>query len=127
MEDSIKFKNFGELLRTLRKESRIGLREISKEINFDPSNLSKIERGIIPPPKDEEALKNWAKALKIDEKSPLFQQFFDLAEIARGDIPKDILDNEKILPLLPAFFRTIRGKKPTQEQIEQLIEIIRNS
>jgi len=123
----MKFKNFGELFRFLRKQERIGLREISKKLNIDPSNLSKIERGIMAPPKDKDLLDYCAKILKVKKTSPFYQQFFDLAEIARGDIPKDILNNEKILPLLPAFFRTIRGKKPTQEQIEQLIEMIRNS
>jgi len=33
--------------------------------NYDPSNWSKIERGMLAPPTDEKTLKNWAKILGI--------------------------------------------------------------
>ena len=43
---------FGEFVKILRSEQRLGLREFCVRYEHDPSNWSKIERGVIPPPKD---------------------------------------------------------------------------
>jgi hypothetical protein len=45
--------------------------------------------------------------------------------IDAGIIPEDILSDEKVLNSLPLFFRTIRSEKPTPEDLDKLINMIR--
>ena len=118
-------KKFGALLGKLRAENNLSIREICKLVGYDPSNWSKIERGLISPPSEEKTLKLWAKALKI--KGEEIQKFMDDASIAQGIIPDDILNKTEMLELMPAFFRTVRNKKPSKEEIDRLVNLIKNS
>jgi len=120
-------KKFGKILKELRIQKQLSLREICKLTSYDPSNWSKIERGVISPPADEKILRKWARALGISSKSDKFQEFIDQAKIAQGIIPQDILSQKDAVQCLPAFFRTLRNEKPTKEEIDRLIELIRNS
>lgn len=118
-------KKFGSLLLKLRTENNLSIREACKLVSYDPSNWSKIERGLISPPSEEKTLKLWAKVLKI--KKEKIQNFIDDAQIAQGIIPDDILNNKEMLELMPAFFRTVRNKKPSKEEIDRLVNLIKNS
>lgn len=118
-------KKFGTLLGKLRAENNLSIREACKLVNYDPSNWSKIERGLISPPSEEKTLKSWAKALKV--KKDDVHDFIDNAKIAQGIIPDDILDKKAMLELMPAFFRTVRNKKPTKEEIDNLITLIKGA
>ena len=120
-------KKFGKNLKCLRIEKELSLREICKLANYDPSNWSKIERGIISPPSEEKTLRKWAKILGLTQKSKEFQEFIDKAKIAQGIIPEDILSRKDAVKCMPAFFRTLRNEKPTKEEIDQLIKLIRNA
>lgn len=117
---------FGKNLKELRIKKELSLRDICKLTNYDPSNWSKIERGKMSPPSDELVLQKWAKLLGIKDKKNI-QIFIDSAIISQGIIPSDILSNENITEHLPAFFRTLRNEKPTKEEINKLIELIRNA
>ncbi|MCL5733114.1 MAG: transcriptional regulator [Patescibacteria group bacterium] len=119
-------KRFGERLKKLRVESNLSLREMSKLTGYDPSNLSKIERGRISPPSDEKILNNWAKILGIGKSRLKLREFTDEAQVAQGIIPGDILEGNKA-DYFPAFFRTIRNRKPSKEELDRLIELIRNA
>lgn len=116
---------FGKKLKEKRIEKGLSLRKICRILNYDPSNWSKIERGIISPPSDEKVLKKWAKALSFSREET--QDFIDEAKIAQGVIPEDILSRKNAAEYLPAFFRTLRNKKPTKKEIDKLIETIRKS
>jgi len=118
---------FGKLLKNLRIERNLSLREICKLVGYDPSNWSKIERGIISPPSDERILQSWAKALGLSPKKKEGREFIDEARVAQGIIPEDILTSQDAVKCLPAFFRTLRNEKPTKEEIDQLIKLIKNS
>ena len=48
---------FGEYLRALRKDKDVTLREFCRRTHADPGNVSKMERGLLPPPDDLETLK----------------------------------------------------------------------
>ena len=117
---------FGELLKDLRIKKRLTLRRIYYLVDYDPSNWSKIERGIISPPSNEKILKKWAKTLGLRSGAKI-QEFIDEAIMAQGIIPRDILSREDVVEYLPAFFRTLRNKKPTKKEINQLIELIKDS
>jgi transcriptional regulator with XRE-family HTH domain len=118
-------KKFGSLLEKLRAKNNLSIREICKMVSYDPSNWSKIERGLISPPSEEKTLKLWAKALKI--KGDEIREFMDDASIAQGIIPDDILNKTEMLELMPAFFRTVRSKKPSKEEIDRLVNLIKST
>jgi len=118
--------NFGNTLKSLRIKSELGLREACKLTGYDPSNWSKIERGKMLPPSDAKVLEKWAKALKLKDEKDI-HNFVDQAIIAQGMIPSDVLSEQEIVNHLPAFFRTLRNKKPTKKEIERMIEIIKKA
>ena len=52
---------FGEFIKKRRIDKGLGLREFCKQIEMDASNWSKVERGVLSPPQDEEKLRNIAQ------------------------------------------------------------------
>jgi transcriptional regulator with XRE-family HTH domain len=119
-------KKFGENLKNYRLKNNLSLREVCKLVDYDPSNWSKIEHGKNPPPSDEKVLSKWALALGIKSGSEEFQNFIDQAKITQGIIPDDILSQSDVAKLMPAFFRTLRNKKPTKEEMDNLIKLIKS-
>ncbi len=124
---SAEYKSFGDFLKNLRKNKRVTLREFCLKASADPANISRIERGSMPPPQDPDILERYAKALDIATGSSEWYTFFDLAAANRGMIPKDIMSNPEVVKMLPAFFRTLRGQKPTEEEMRKLAAKIKKS
>lgn len=118
---------FGQFLKELRLSLGMSLRAACKATGYDPSNWSKIERGRIPPPSNAVTLNKWAKIFGLEKHPQKRQQFLDLANIAQGIIPQDLLSGDNAVDCLPAFFRTVRNKKAAKADIDKLIELIRNS
>ncbi len=118
--------NFGQILEELRIKKGLTLRQTCRLLNYDPSNWSKIERGKLSPPSAEKILKKWAKVLGLLKEVEI-NEFIDKAKLAEGRLPQDVLKQDDIVGLLPIFFRTIRNKKPTRREINQLIKLIRRS
>jgi len=116
---------FGQFVKDERLERGIGLREFCRRLGVDASNWSKVERGVLPPPQDERRLKKIAEILGIHSDAEKWQDLKDKASIDSGIIPKDLLSDEDVLKALPMFFRTVRSEKPTPEDLDRLIEIIR--
>jgi transcriptional regulator with XRE-family HTH domain len=116
--------NFGQILKELRIKKGLTLRNACRILNYDPSNWSKIERGRMSPPSDEKILKKWAKTLGLSKEKSV-HEFIDKANLTQGIIPQDILSQGKAVDFLPAFFRTLRNKKPTKKEIDQLIKLIK--
>lgn len=116
---------FGEHIKKLRSERKITLREFCRQTAIDPSNWSKVERGILKPPQDKKVLNQIADTLKIEEGGEEWSTMMDLAAISF--IPRNLIDNELLLQQLPVFFRTIRGQRPTEEELEKLLKLIKDS
>ncbi|TLD68723.1 hypothetical protein FEM03_21310 [Phragmitibacter flavus] len=106
---------------------KISLRSFSIAAQADPGNISRIERGLLPPPHDRAILERYATALGLIEGDDAWLRFFDHAAADRGKIPSDLMNEDSIVKFLPAFFRTLRGKKPTDEEMQAIIEKIQNS
>lgn len=119
--------NFGDLVKDLRIAQKKTLRQFCLDHGHDPSNWSKLERGINPPPRDEKTLERWARQLDLKAGTSEWQNFMDLADIARGEIPKHVLTDEELLKKLPVFFRSIRGAELTAEQLDDLIQKVREA
>ena len=118
---------FGTFIKELRAKQRLGLREFCLKTGYDPSNWSKIEREVSPPPKDETTLREWAKALNVKEGSDDWHKFFNYAAVDAGRIPDHLLEDEELAKHLPVFFRTLSGQKPSREDLDKLLGIIKGA
>jgi len=116
--------NFSQILKELRIKKGLTLRNACRILNYDPSNWSKIERGKMSPPPEEKTLRKWARTLGLSNENDI-HGFIDKANLAQGIIPKDILSQDNAVSFLPAFFRTLRNKKPTKREIDRLIKLIK--
>ena len=112
---------FGNFLKEKLKVKRMSLRELSRRTGIDVSNLSKMERGVIYPPKKKETLEKIAIALELEAKEK--QHFFDLANQDNGMFPED-LDSIKENEAIPMLLRAIDNRKLRKEEIEKLVKMI---
>ena len=118
---------FGAFFREMRARAGLSLREFCLAHGFDPGNISKLERGLLPPPESGEKLEEYAKALRIKKGSENWYVFFDLAAAERGRIPEDILSDEEVVSKLPVLFRTLRGQRVDEAALDDLVERIRRA
>jgi len=117
--------SFGAFIKEKRNKAGLSLREFCRILNEDASNWSKVERGILSPPQDEDKLKKIAKIVKIKAGSDDWKTLSDYANIDAGRIPDYLMSDKEVLKALPVFFRTIGSIKPTQEELSKLIETIK--
>jgi len=119
------YTNFGDFFSAKRKALRKTLREFCRENGFDAGNISKLERGILPPPQSKEKRLQYALALGITEGSDDWLEFCDLATISAGKIPNDIVADKELFNAVPVLFRSIRKEGIEKEKIHQLLEMIK--
>ena len=111
-----------------KKRMKIGtVRQFAKENGYDVAYVSRLENGVTMPPKDAEKLGKLAMALGIAEESDEWQEFMDLAAVAKNELPMDLQNNAKVASVLPAFYRTLRNEKLDEDEANELLELIRNS
>jgi hypothetical protein len=82
---------------------------------------------IHPSPRDEETLRTWARQLGLKPGSDHWLKFFEYAAVDAGRIPDHILEDEKLAAHLPTFFRTLSGQKPSREELDKLLDIIKGT
>ena len=116
---------FGDLIRSERLKANLSLRDFCRKLGTDASNWSKIERGIISPPQNEEVLAKIANILGIKLGTEKWQELLDKAHIDAGIIPPDLLSDKEVLSALPMFYRTLRNEKPSPEKFDELIAEVR--
>lgn len=117
---------FGEFFKELRGRNKHTLRHFCSENGFDPSNVSKLERGIFPAPENEEKLEEYARALNLKKGTSDWIKFFDLASVSRKTFSAKNIEDPEIVHLLPVLFRTIENKNVTAEDLDQLIKLIKS-
>jgi len=115
---------FGERLKQLRRDRGLSLREFCRQNNFDHGNMSRIERGLARPPTNER-LDRYLDALGVAPDSDEWRELRDLAHTCAGEIPPDVMAEEEVVRRLPIIFRTIGREKPTDEQLDTLLAIVR--
>lgn len=116
---------FGAFVRDKRLKANLSLREFCNRAQIDPSNWSKIERDRLSLTYDREKLEEIAGIIQIKKNSTDWTTFFDLAMIAKKQIPNEIYSDEEILNALPIFFRSALGQPPTEEELNRVIEILK--
>ena len=119
-------KRFGQFFKERRIALRKTLREFCRENGLDPGNISRLERGLLQPPQGRETLESYAKLLKLKKGSDEWYTFFDLAAAETGRIPPELLEDKDVLEKLPILFRTLRGQKVPNEQLDALVRTIRS-
>ncbi len=116
--------SFANFIREKRVAAGLTLREFCRLLGHDPSNWSKIERGLHTPPQSINVLNDIAIVLKIAQGSQEYKEMCDLA--ALSSVPEGLIETE-ILEQLPVFFRTVRGDKPTESELNALLTKIKSA
>ncbi len=118
---------FGELFKDRRIQISKTLRLFCEEHGFDPGNISKLERGRMAPPASEDKLAEYAEALELKPDTIEWREFLDRAAAARGKLPADLLADEELVGKLPVLFRTLRGERVGEDELDELIDRIRRA
>jgi transcriptional regulator with XRE-family HTH domain len=71
---------FGAFFREIRQGLGLSLREFCRRTGFDQANVSRLERGLLPPPKSQKVLTAYAKGLRLKPKTPEWERFMTLAK-----------------------------------------------
>jgi transcriptional regulator with XRE-family HTH domain len=119
--------SFGEWLKAQRGRKRLTLRVFAKKAGLDPGNLSRYERGIVQPPQDEAVLERIGHALALKPRSKPWNEMVHLSAIGGGRIPPDVARDPELLKALPILFRTLKGKKLTEDELIRLARRIQES
>lgn len=117
--------NFGEFFKMNRIKKGLTLRQFCENNDFDPGNISKLERGILPAPQGEDKLRKYAKALGLKPGDDSYVEFFDLATASGNHFSVKNIKDHDLLKLLPVLFRSIDKKDLTEEKLERIIEIVK--
>jgi transcriptional regulator with XRE-family HTH domain len=102
--------DFGVLFRARRKALGLSQSEFCRRNGFDKGNISRLERGLVPPPQDQQLLECYAKALKLESGTGEWERFFDLAAVATGRVPADLLEDQRAMRELPRLLRKARAR-----------------
>lgn len=119
--------SFGEFFKAKRQALGLTLREFCLKHKLDPGNLSRLERGLRPPPQDRKLLEEYADSLEMRSGSADWYTLFDLAAAAKGRLPDDLLEDQEVVAKLPLVFRTLRSKRLTDKQLDELVRKVRGS
>lgn len=119
-------KSFGQLLKKIRIEkANIGLRRFAELVELQPSNLSNMERGKIPPPANSKTIKCICDTLGLSKSDPLRSQLFDLAAQYKSNrIPADVADIIKQNAGVPVLVRTVDNKQLSEDKLRELAKYI---
>jgi len=118
---------FGEFFKQKRIGINFTLREFCRRFDFDPGNISKLERGMLPPPESKEKLEEYAHALGLKKGTDDWYQFFDFAAASKGVIPHELMEDEELVKSLPIIFRSFRSKRVSKKIVADLIEKLRKT
>ena len=68
-----------------------------------------------------------ATALGVAKGRDDWYRLCDFSAADQGIIPQDLMEDEVVVRMLPASFRTMRGQNPTGAEMRALAEKIRKS
>ena len=92
---------FGEFFKARRQALGLTLREFCLKHKLDPGNISRLERGLLPPPRDGNRLAEYAECLGLKKGNGARSAFFDLAAVSKGRIPAEMMEDEDLVAKLP--------------------------
>ena len=119
--------SFGPFFHARRIATGLTLRQFCERHALDPGNISKLERGIAPPPVSRKKLEEYAQHLGLKRGRDDWRHFLDLAAVGRGRIPGELMARKTIVDKLPVLFRTLRGNQIDGTMLDELVKVIRKS
>jgi transcriptional regulator with XRE-family HTH domain len=114
---------FGQHLRKRREALRIPLSRFCVENGFDPSHVSKIERGILPPPSDPARIARFARAVGLRPGMKEWARFHERALAGAGGLPAD----DDLVGKLPVILRGPHSGPTGEAHLQAIRKIIRAS
>jgi transcriptional regulator with XRE-family HTH domain len=117
--------DFGKYLKGLRKASGKAARIVALEAGMQPSNYSRMEYGVINPPKPKSNLDRLAKAVGILDSKEQMAHFYDMAAAALKSVPVDLADIISKDDAVPLMLRTIGNKKLTKQEVDEIVSLVR--
>lgn len=103
---------FGERIRRIRTEQKLGLREFAQKVGISPTYLSRIETSEEKAPPAEDVIRKMA--------SQLGDSFDELMTLA-GRVSEASLDVIKADSKMPEFLRTVGERKLSAEDLLKLL------
>ena len=110
---------FGSLFKKFRTGSGLTLRKYCEKHELDAAQISRIERGLLPAPKDKFKLEFYAKSLGLKEGTKDWKKFLELASMSNKSILTG-LKSPALIDKLPVFLRTLDNKNLSEEKLEKL-------
>lgn len=110
--------SYAEMLRSRRLEKEMTLRDLSAKSDVDSAYISRVERGTIKPPQRDEILDSLHDALGLSKEESV--ELKNQAAIDNGLIP----NSAAAVKGVPLLLRTVARKKPGEDQIRRIIDII---
>ena len=118
-EDGMKF---GEILRGMRAEKAITLRELSLLTDIDVGYLSRVERCSLPPPQKPDLLDAIVKGIGATGEEE--QRLRDQAATDNDAIPEDVRDKVREMIGVPLLLRTVANKGLSAKELENIAKYI---
>jgi transcriptional regulator with XRE-family HTH domain len=110
----------------MRLAAGLGLQEFCRRAGQDAGNYSRIERGLTHPPRDHRKLEPVRAALGLDAESDDWTYLLTLADLEWGALPRRLLTDEAVRPLLPALLHGLANHPMTEQQVKALLSVIRS-
>lgn len=117
---------FGTRLRAMRLAAGLGLQAFCRRTGMDAGNYSRLERGLTRPPRDHRKMEPIRAALELEPESDDWLYLLLLADLEWGALPRRLLTDEAVRPLLPALLQGLAGRRMTEPQIETLMRLVRS-
>jgi len=115
---------FGKLFKEHRLRLGKTLREFCREHGLDHGNMSRIERGRSKPPTGR-TLDKYARCLGIEPKTDEWDELHNVAAACAGEVPERLMSDEELVKKLPVVFRTLGRRRPTEQELDELMDLIR--
>lgn len=116
---------FGTRLRAMRLAAGLSLPKFCRQTGLDSGNYSRIERGLIRPPQDHGKMEPIRAALGLGPEDDDWAYLLLLADMEWDALPRRLLKDERIRPLLPALLQELAGGRLTERRVEALTALIR--
>jgi transcriptional regulator with XRE-family HTH domain len=119
---------FGECFRDIRIHTEPSLRKFCAKHGFDPGNISKLERGLMTPPRTEARLQRYVKALGIKRGSDQYNLLLRYAIASKtADRYQRIFENvhdENLVRRLPDLISQIDSPSFNEQKLNALFEAL---
>ncbi len=114
---------FGTRLRALRLAAGLSLHKFCRRAGLDAGNYSRIERGLVRPPQDHAKLEPVRGVLGLAPEGDDWKYLLLLADLEWDALPRRLLADARVRPLLPALLQDTAGGRLTEPQLESLVAL----